>query len=114
MTRIRFFVAMCVLGGAGGFVGSVLGGAFGQRGLFAGGLIGGVIIAPLSAKLAVWRGWIEPRQYFLTAAGAALGFLAAAFVAMNTLSSPVGPVLSTALIGAGALAGAEMAGLNKP
>ena len=108
MTRLRFFVVMCVLGGAGAFVGSILGAAFGQRGLFAGGVLGGVIIAPLSAKLAVWRGWIEPRQYVATAVGAAIGFLAAAGVAVNTLSSPVGPVLSTALIGIGALAGSRL------
>jgi hypothetical protein len=68
-----------------------------------------VLIAPLSAKLAVWRGWIEPRQYLSTAAGAAFGFIAAAFVSMNTLSSPVGPILSTALIGLGALAGSQFA-----
>ena len=109
MTRFIFFVVMCVLGGIGGFAGSVLGAAFGRAGLFAGGLIGGVVIAPLSAKLAVRRRWIEPRQYLATAAGAALGFLAAAFVAMNTLSSPVGPVLSTALIGLGAIAGSQLA-----
>jgi hypothetical protein len=106
---IKLFVMSCVLGGAGGFVGSVLGGAFGKTSLFAGGLIGGVLIAPMSAKFAVYRGWIEPRQYLATAAGTALGFLAAAFVAMNTLSSPVGPVLSTALTGLGALVGSVVA-----
>jgi hypothetical protein len=39
--------------------------------------------------------------------GAALGFIAAATVAVNTLSSPIGPVFSTALIGVGALVGAR-------
>jgi len=71
---------MCVLGGLGGFAGSVIGGAFGQRALFVGGFIGGIAIAPLSARVAIWRGWIERRQYWATAAGAALGFLAAALV----------------------------------
>ena len=103
--RIRFFVAMCVLGGCGGFLGSAVGGPFGQRSLFVGGVIGGIAIAPLSAQVAVWRRWITPRQYWPTAVGAALGFLAAALVAVNTLSSPIGPVLSTALIGIGALLG---------
>jgi hypothetical protein len=74
-----------------------------------GGFVGGIAIAPLSARLAVWRRWIGPRQYWPTAAGAALGFVAAAVVAVNTLSSPVGPVLSTALIGIGALIGSTRA-----
>src|SRR3989304_3369793 len=105
--RIRFFVTTCLLGGLGGFVGSVIGGAIGQRSLFGGGVMGGMAIAPLSAQVAVWRRWIAPRQYWPTAAGAALGFLAAALVAVNTLSSPVGPILSTALIGVGALGGSR-------
>ena len=109
MKHLKLFVMAGVLGGAGGFLGSVVGSAFGRTGLFVGGLIGGVLIAPMSAKFAVYRGWIEPRQYLATAAGAALGFLTAAFVAMNTLSSPVGPVLSTALIGLGAIAGSKLA-----
>lgn len=109
MKLFKLFVMTCVLGGAGGFLGSVVGGAFGRMALFAGGLIGGVLIAPMSARFAVYRGWIEPRQYLATAAGAALGFLAAAFVAMNTLSSPVGPVLSTALIGLGGIVGSKLA-----
>jgi hypothetical protein len=41
-----------------------------------------------------------------TAAGAALGFLAAAWIATHTLGSPIGPILSTTLIGLGALVGA--------
>ena len=107
--RIRFFVAMCLVGGLGGFLGSVIGGIHGQRSLFVGGFVGGIAIAPLSARLAVWRRWIGPRQYWPTAAGAALGFVAAAVVAVNTLSGPVGPVLSTALIGIGALIGSTRA-----
>lgn len=105
--RVRFFVAMCVLGGIGAFIGSAIGGVFGQRSLFVGAFIGGIAIAPISARLAVWRRWIVPQQYWPTAAGATAGFLAAAVVALNTLSSPVGPVLSTALIGAGALLGSR-------
>ena len=62
--RFRFFVAMCAIGGLGGFAGSVIGGAFGQRGLFIGGFLGGIAIAPLAARIAVRRGWIAPRQYW--------------------------------------------------
>jgi len=108
MMRARLFVLALVLGGAGGVVGSILGGAFGQRGLFIGGFVGGVLIAPVTAIVARWRGWIAARQVRATALGAALGFLLAATIAVNTLSSPVGPVLSTLLIGAGALVGATL------
>jgi hypothetical protein len=51
-------------------------------------------------------GWIPPQRAWPTGAGAAIGFLAAAVIATQTLGSPVGPVLSTSLIGLGALAGA--------
>ena len=107
---VVFFVAMCVLGGFGGFAGSVIGGAFGKTGLFVGGFLGGVVIAPLSAKLAVARGWIAPTQYWPVTAGAALGFVAAATVAINTLSSPIGPALSTLLTGLGAIAARRLSG----
>ena len=106
---VALFVVACVLGGLGGFAGSVAGGAFGKTGLFVGGVAGGILIAPLSAKVAVWRKWIAPSQFWPTAIGAALGFAAAATVAVNTLQSPVGPVLSTALIGIGALIGRRAA-----
>jgi hypothetical protein len=105
--RARLFVTACLLGGVGGFLGSVAGAAFGQRALFVGGFIGGIVIAPVSATVAVWRGWIEPARFWPLAIGAALGFAAAATIAVNTLSSPVGPVLSTLLIGAGALVGSR-------
>jgi uncharacterized membrane protein YeaQ/YmgE (transglycosylase-associated protein family) len=106
-TPLRLFVATCILGGVGGFIGSVIGGAFGQRALFIGGFIGGILISPISARMAVWRRWIRPDRFWWTTAGAALGFVAAALVAVNTLSSPVGPLLSTALTGVGAFLGSR-------
>lgn len=106
--RARFFIAMCLLGGLGGFVGSVLGAFVGSnRALFVGGFLGGIVIAPLSARVALWRRWIAPSRYWTTTLGAAIGFVAAAIVAVFSLSSPIGPVLSTGLIGLGAFIGAE-------
>jgi phosphotransferase system glucose/maltose/N-acetylglucosamine-specific IIC component len=103
--HVRLFITACLLGGLGGVVGSVLGAGVGRRGLFVGGFLGGILIAPLTARMALWRGWIRPTQVWGTAVGAAAGFAAAATVAVNTLSSPVGPVVSTMLIGVGALVG---------
>jgi hypothetical protein len=107
---LKLFILACLLGGIGGFAGSVVGAAFGSRGLFAGGFAGGILIAPLSSRIALWRGWIGRPQYGATALGAALGFVAAALVAVNTLSSPIGPVLSTTLTGVGALIGSRLGG----
>jgi hypothetical protein len=66
-----------------------------------------VLIAPLSAGIARWRGWIGREHYWPTAIGAAIGFVAAAVLAVNTLSSSIGPALSTSLVGLGALAGSH-------
>ncbi len=108
MNRAALFVTATMLGGLGGVIGSVLGSGFGQGALFTGGFIGGVLIAPLTAWVARWRHWIDASRFWPVAAGSAIGFLAAATVAVNTLSSPVGPVLATTLIGLGALAGARI------
>jgi hypothetical protein len=103
--KVLLFVAAMILGGVGGAAGSILGGAFGERALFIGGCMGGVLIAPATAALALWLGWIQRDAYWATTLGAAAGFCVAAAIAMHTLSSPVGPVLSTLLVGAGAVLG---------
>lgn len=105
---MRLFVLLIAAGGAGGVIGSMVGAAAGKRGLFIGGFVGGLIAAPLASYLAARLNWIDPRDVKGTALGAALGFLAAALVAINTLSTEVGPILSTLLIGAGGLAGGRV------
>jgi hypothetical protein len=104
----RLFVLLVIAGGIGAFAGSVLGAAFGRRGLFAGGYIGGVIGAVGAGWLAARLEWIQRDERAGTMAGAAIGFIVAATIAINTLSSPVGPLLSTLLIGAGGLAGQRL------
>jgi hypothetical protein len=103
------FIMLVIAGGAGALVGSVLGNAFGKTGLFAGGFIGGALASAGAAYLAGWLRWIRPEERLGTACGAAAGFLAAALVAINTLSSPVGPVSSTLLTGFGGLIGRRLA-----
>ena len=104
---VRLFVLAVVLGGFGGFAGSVIGAAFGRTGLFVGGFLGGILIAPLTAWIAVRRQWVGAQNLLATAIGAAIGFAAAASIAVSTLSSPIGPLLSTLLIGTGAIIGAR-------
>ena len=103
--EFRLFALFVASGGFGGLAGSVLGAAFGKRGLFAGGYIGGVLAVIGGAWLAARLTWLPRVERTGAMIGAAVGFLAAATVAINTLSSPVGPLFSTLLIGAGGLCG---------
>jgi fructose-specific phosphotransferase system IIC component len=105
MKRFLLFVLACVLPGLGGAVGSIAGNAFGKTGLWTGGVLGGLLASLLVAWLATKMNWIPREQRRATALGTAVGFLLAAGVAVNTLSSPVGPALSTMLAGLGALVG---------
>ena len=105
---MALFTLLVLAGGAGAFAGSILGNAFGRTGLFAGGAIGGAAASAAAAYLAAWLTWIRKEERAWTACGAVAGFLAAALIAVNTLSSPVGPVLSTLLTGAGGLIGLQL------
>ena len=109
MNRIALFFVACGLGGLGGALGSIVGNAFGKGGLWVGGIVGGLMASMLSARIALWRHWIVRSQFRPTVLGAAVGFLVACAVAVNTLSSPIGPVMSTLLIGGGAVLGSILA-----
>jgi hypothetical protein len=108
MRTLRLFVFLILAGGLGGFLGSVVGGAFGRRGLFVGGFIGGAILTWVAARIAGRFEWIPREQIGGVAIGATMGFLVAASIAVNTLSSPIGPVLSTLLVGIGGLIGGQL------
>ena len=97
---------MIVLGGAGGVLGSIVGNAFGRGGLIAGGVLGGLLFVTAGGFLAERLGWIARAQRYWVIAGAVTGHGLACLVALSTLSSPVGPALSTLLIGSGAALGA--------
>ena len=112
--RFLLCITAMMLGGIGGAVGSILGHAGGQRMLFVGGFLGGVLVAPLIGWIAKWRRWVAPDRALWVAVGAAIGFVLAATIAVNTLSSPIGPVLSTTVIGIGAVLGAGRMGQPRP
>lgn len=109
MASLLLFIVSCFLGGLGGLLGSIVGHAAGSRGLWVGGVLGGLLGSVAAAAVARARKWIGPSQFRMTAIGAAVGFLVAAAIAVNTLGSPVGPILSTALIGIGAIVGSRLA-----
>src|SRR5437762_5661021 len=104
--RPFLFVLACILGGLGGLVGSIVGARAGKSGIVVGGLVGGLLAAIASAAIARDRRWIPADRFWHTTIGTALGFLTAAAIATHTLGSPVGPILSTLLIGTGAVLGA--------
>jgi hypothetical protein len=105
MAALLLFLTSSFLGGLGGVLGSIIGHAAGRVGLWVGGVLGGVLGSIAGVAIARARGWVSEAQFSWAAVGASIGFALAAAVAVRTLSSPVGPVLSTTLIGAGALLG---------
>lgn len=112
-SKVLLFVTAMMLGGLGGMLGSMIGSAFGEGGMLAGGVVGGLLTAFLTGKIAAARGWVPSSRWRPVAVGASLGFLAAVAIAVNTLSSPIGPVLSTILVGVGALIGARVAAADR-
>jgi hypothetical protein len=105
---MRLFLVSCFFGGLGGLLGSIVGHAGGQTGLRIGGVLGGILGSIAGVGVARWRRWVTVAQFPTAAAGAAIGFLLAAAIAVNTLSSPIGPIVSTTLIGLGAVIGARL------
>lgn len=106
MGRIFLFFTATILSGAGAMGGSIAGSAVGKTGIWVGGIVGGLVGASISSWIAAKVGWIANSQRARTTLGTAIGFLIAATIAVNTLSSPVGPIASTLLAGLGAVIGA--------
>ena len=77
----------CILGGLGGALGSIFGNAAGKTGLFIGGVTGGLICTSLVGPIARSREWIRAERALAASIGAANGFLLAALIATQTLSS---------------------------
>ena len=106
MRRFWLFALMSAVGGLGAFLGSIVGNAAGNTGLYAGALLGGAIAIALGVRLAARLALVPKTRIAHATLGALGGFALAALVAVNTLSGPIGPVLSVALIGLGAVFGA--------
>jgi hypothetical protein len=87
-------------------VGSMLGHAFPRPGLFVGGILGGLAGVYASVRLTGWLGWVAPSEEAGALLGGVLAFGVAAVIAVSTIHTPVGPVASGALVGAGVLLGA--------
>ena len=105
MKAAGVFIVLVIAAGMGAAVGSALGSLIAPRVLFVGGTIGGVTGSWLGAWLSARMNWIAERDTLAVALGATLGFACAVLIAVNTLHTPVRPMLSTLLVGVGGLAG---------
>lgn len=94
---------LCGVGAAGG---SMLGHALPRPGLYVSAVLGGVAGVYGSVRLAGWLGWLATSEQGGAFLGGLLAFGLAAIIAVSTIHTPVGPVLSGALVGAGVLLGA--------
>jgi hypothetical protein len=105
MKAAGVFIVLVIAAGVGAAVGSALGSLIAHRLLFVGGTIGGFSGSWLGAWLSARMNWIPERDTLAVALGATVGFACAVLIALNTLHTPVGPMLSTLLVGVGGLLG---------
>ena len=110
MNQVKVFLLMMLMAGAGGALGSMAGHSLGRGGLIMGGVLGGSLLVVAAGFLATRWSWLQRGQRIWAIAGGVFGFLLAVMVTLSTLSSPVGPVLSTLLVGTGAVLGAKVGG----
>lgn len=106
MNLLKLSLLMIFLGGAGGAIGSMAGNALGKGGVIGGGLVLGAALVVAAGFLGTRWGWISHAQRLWAILGGVFGFALAVIVTLSTLSSPLGPLLSTLLIGTGAVLGA--------
>ena len=111
---ILLVLVLSGLTGLGAVVGSMVGHGVGGRGLIVGALIGGLGALYGATALAQRLRLIAPRQRVATLLGGTIGFLLAALIAVRTASSPVGPILSSVLVGLGGLAGRHATSASPP
>ncbi len=92
--------------------GSMLGGGWGQRSLFAGAIVGGAIGVFVGTTLAAMFHWMPAHARGRATAWGVLGFAIAAPIAVLNLDTPVTPILACSLAGVGALVGVGRAGAS--
>src|SRR6478672_11747234 len=97
---------VCVLGGVGTLLGSMLGHFIGKSGLYVGAMVGGVIGVYAATRTARARGILGVKRFWPATIGGWLGLVLAAIIAVNHLNTPVIPIASVLLIGLGAAFGA--------
>jgi len=102
---LYLFILVCLLAALLTFAGSVLGNSMGKTGLFVGAVIGGLTGVALAVWLSTRIGLLSKANFRPALIGGIAGFIVAAVIAVNGLWTPIIPLASVALIGAGALVG---------
>jgi hypothetical protein len=105
LKNILLFILVCGFDGVCIFLGSVLGHGVGQRGLFAGAIIGGIVGVAAAVWVVARLRLLERASYGATFVGGLIGFVVAAVIAVKNLRGPVIPMAAVGLIGLGALLG---------
>jgi hypothetical protein len=106
---IPVLLAAWAFAGFGAVIGSILGRSAGKPGLFAGAVLGGVL--GISAAIAVLTKlhWLSPGDRTSAFLGGIVGFGIAVPIAVTHLHTPIAPIFSCGLVGAGLLAGVGLA-----
>jgi len=105
----RVLFASWAVAGLGAVVGSILGNAQGQTGLFVGAVLGGVIGVAAAVFAVAHLQWLPRNERAGAIIGGILGFAIATPIAAGNLHTPIIPVASCALVGVGVLLGAGLA-----
>jgi hypothetical protein len=103
------FLTVWLLAGVGAVIGSVVGHGAGKPGLFVGAGLGGIIGVAAGVALASRVGWLLATDRRGALVGGIVGFAIAVPIAVSSLGTPIIPVFSCGLAGAGALAGLAIA-----
>ena len=107
-------LAAWALAGFGAVVGSILGRSAGKPGLFAGAVLGGILGIAVAIAVVTRLHWLSLSDRGGAFLGAIVGFGIAVPIAVTNLRTPIMPILSCGLVGAGLLFGVGLARGVKP
>lgn len=106
LRALPVFVLSWLVAGVGAVAGSIFGNLFGRLGMLTGALLGGVLGVLASVLVLVRLGWLPAAEQRGALVGGLVAFAVAAPLAVVSLHTPITPVMSCGLVGAGVLLGA--------
>lgn len=106
MRHARLVLLTWIITATGAFVGSVLGTAFGRKGLFVGAMAVGTLALLGAIHLVAMLRWLDVDRQRGGAIGGLVGFGFASTLAVMHLQTPILAVLAASLVGIGVILGA--------
>ncbi len=106
MRHLRVVMLAWLVTGFGAVGGSIVGNAFGRRGLFIGATIGGTLALLLAIQGLTSLRWLDGDRRRGGTIGGLVGFALASPLAVMNLHTPVIPIVVTSLVGFGVVLGA--------